>query len=84
MERFLLQLMISKGIGDVTLKKILHHSIANPECTLKAICETPEHFSPIFGFKPATIESHCRIESLRRRGVHRFYAEAVRLVRQHL
>lgn len=57
MERFLLQLMISKGIGDVTLKKILHHTIANPESTLKAICETPEHFSPIFGFKPATIES---------------------------
>ena len=39
MEQYLLQLMLAKGIGDVTIKRILHYASQNSEYTLKYLCE---------------------------------------------
>ena len=45
--QYLLQLMLSKGIGDVAIKKILRHAALYPEHSLKFFCTNPEKLTNI-------------------------------------
>lgn len=42
LEQYLLQLMLTKGIGNVAIRKILKHTRTFPDSTLKDLCLNPE------------------------------------------
>lgn len=46
-DSYLLQLMLTKGIGDVAIKKILHYVSLYPENTLESFCKSPEKLTSI-------------------------------------
>lgn len=55
--RSILQLMLSKGIGDVAIKKILHFACLHQETSLDDLCRNPEQLMPIIRCKEETIDS---------------------------
>ena len=42
-DQYLLQLMLSKGIGEVAVKKLLHYASLNSESSLESFCKEPEN-----------------------------------------
>lgn len=46
-ERYLLQLMLSKGIGDIAIKKIIRYISNNTNDTFESLCQNPEKLLPI-------------------------------------
>ena len=57
MNKYLIQLMLSKGIGDVSIKKILNYTFSNPNCTLKDLCLAPDKLINIIRCNENTINS---------------------------
>ena len=56
-KQYLLQLMLSKGIGDAAIKKILHHATLYPENSLEYFCERPEELASIIKCRNDTFDS---------------------------
>lgn len=56
MNRYLIQLMLSKGIGDIAIKRILNYTTLNTNCTLKDLCETPSKLANIIKCNNSTID----------------------------
>lgn len=57
MEQYLLQLMLSKGIGNVALKQILKHASISSQDYLKQLCHHPEELTSIIKVRNDTISS---------------------------
>lgn len=57
MDRYLLQIMLAKGIGNVALKRVMRYVSIHPEESFQLLCEDTDRFASIFKFKPAIIES---------------------------
>lgn len=55
--QYLLQLMLSKGIGDISIKKILHHVSIYPEDSLESFCNNPERLSSVIKCRNDVLES---------------------------
>lgn len=55
--QYLLQLMLSKGIGDVAIKKILHYTALCSEHSLSAFCENPQNLTSIIKCNSEMIDS---------------------------
>ena len=56
-KQYLLQLMLSKGIGDAAIKKILHHTALYPGDSLENFCEKPEELISIIKCRNDTFDS---------------------------
>lgn len=56
-KQYLLQLMLSKGIGDAAIKKILHYTTLYPEDSLEYFCEKPEELTSIIKCRNDTFDS---------------------------
>lgn len=55
LEQYLLQLMLTKGIGNAAIKKILKHTRTFPGNTLKDLCQNPESLTAIIKCKSDVI-----------------------------
>lgn len=55
--RYLLQLMLSKGIGEVAIKKILHYAFAHQDISLELFCKEPAHLNMVLNCKEETLLS---------------------------
>lgn len=57
MEVELLQLMLTKGIGNVSISNILDHISCHTNCSLESVCANPEQLSSIINCKSEIIEN---------------------------
>lgn len=55
--QYLLQLMLSKGIGDVAVKKILRHTLLHQEDTWESMCKQTERLRNIIRCREDTLDS---------------------------
>lgn len=55
--QYLLQLMLSKGIGDVSIKKILHYAFSHENVSLELLCKEPMQLSKIINCRKETVQS---------------------------
>ena len=55
--QYLLQLMLSKGIGDVAIKKILHYAFAHQDASLELFCKEPTQLNAVLNCKEETLQS---------------------------
>ena len=55
--QYLLQLMLSKGIGDVAIKKILHYAFTHEGASLELFCKEPLHLKSVLNSKEETLIS---------------------------
>ena len=56
-EEFLLQLMLSKGIGDIAIKRIIRHVSNSAYDTFESLCQNPEKLLPIIKCKDSMFEN---------------------------
>ena len=56
-KQYLLQLMLSKGIGDVAIKKIIHHTTLYPNDSIEVFCKQPEKLASIIKCRSDTFDS---------------------------
>lgn len=57
MEQYLLQLMLSTGIGNIALKRILERASVCPFDYLKYVCNNPEELSSVIRVRKDTVAS---------------------------
>ena len=55
--QYLLQLMLSRGIGDVAIKKILHYAFTHQDPSLELFCKEPAQLQTVLHCKEETIQS---------------------------
>lgn len=53
-KRYLLQLMLSKGIGNVAIKKILHYAFTHQDVSLELFCKEPALLNMVLSCKEET------------------------------
>lgn len=56
-EQFLLQLMLSKGIGDIAIKKIIRHVSNSTYDTFESLCQNPQNLLSIIRCKDGMFEN---------------------------
>lgn len=55
--QYLLQLMLSKGIGEVAIKKILHYAFTHQDTSLEIFCKEPTQLNAALNCKEETLQS---------------------------
>ena len=55
--QYLLQLMLSKGICDAAIKKILHYAFAHQDVSLEFFCKEPIQLNMVFNCREDTLHS---------------------------
>lgn len=56
-EQFLLQLMLSKGVGDIAIKRIIRHVSNSTYDTFESLCQNPEKLLPIIRCQDGMFEN---------------------------
>ena len=55
--QYLLQLMLSKGIGEVAIKKILHYAYTHQKASLELFCKEPARLNEVLNCREETLQS---------------------------
>ena len=55
--KYLIQLMLSRGIGDVAIKKLLNITSQYPDITMESLCKNPNQLQSIIKCREETLTS---------------------------